>query len=249
MLNITFNKEETDILERGLNYALENPVKHFLQDLIIDTENAIKQYSLLGRTSASIRLNTTFRGLAPSPTSGKTETLYSNELTRLCARENYIESCRRESFKSYAIKQLDINEQNTYRFLTSKKLKQIRTKLKQSNLMITKADKENAVVIMNKDSYTHKVEAFLKENQFTELRKDPTDNYQKQIQNAISKSNTLIDRQQKKYLTQIKPQPPTLKAQIKIHKVNEPIRPVVNNIYAPTYKIAKFLNKWLTDTL
>jgi hypothetical protein len=65
------------------------------------------QYSFLGRTPASIRLNTTFRGLAPAPSSGKTnlnqfclrmvtelvpETLYSNELTRLCARENYIES-------------------------------------------------------------------------------------------------------------------------------------------------------------
>jgi hypothetical protein len=48
------------------------------------------QYSLLGRTAASIRLNTTFRGLAPSPSSGKTD-LYSNELTRLCAREDYIE--------------------------------------------------------------------------------------------------------------------------------------------------------------
>jgi hypothetical protein len=60
------------------------------------------QYSLLGRTAALIRLNTTFRGLVPSPSSGKTvflrmgtelvpETLYSNELTRLCAREDYIE--------------------------------------------------------------------------------------------------------------------------------------------------------------
>jgi hypothetical protein len=29
------------------------------------------QYSLLGRTAALIRLNTTFRGLAPSPSSGK----------------------------------------------------------------------------------------------------------------------------------------------------------------------------------
>jgi hypothetical protein len=29
------------------------------------------------------------------------ETLYSNELTRLCALENYIESCRRECFKTY----------------------------------------------------------------------------------------------------------------------------------------------------
>jgi hypothetical protein len=96
------------------------------------------QYSLLGRTAASVRLNTTFRGLAPSPSSGKTdltynssvpcfstcrgrenqtgfvtgqtscmlnqfclrmgtelvpETLYSKELTRLCAREDYIDLC------------------------------------------------------------------------------------------------------------------------------------------------------------
>jgi hypothetical protein len=34
------------------------------------------------------------------------ETLYSNELTRLCARDDYIESCRRESFKTYIIKKL-----------------------------------------------------------------------------------------------------------------------------------------------
>jgi hypothetical protein len=30
-------------------------------------------------------------------------TLYLNELTRLCAREDYIESRRRESFKTYKI--------------------------------------------------------------------------------------------------------------------------------------------------
>jgi hypothetical protein len=76
-----------------------------------------------------------------------------------------------------------------------------------------------------------------------------TDKYQKQIQQTIIKCNTLNDKQRKKYLTQIKPQPPNLKAQIKIQKDNEPIRPVVNNIHAPTYKVAKFLNKWLTDTL
>jgi hypothetical protein len=32
----------------------------------------LQLYSLLGRTAASTRLNTTFRGLAPSPSSGKT---------------------------------------------------------------------------------------------------------------------------------------------------------------------------------
>jgi hypothetical protein len=38
------------------------------------------QYSLLGRTAASIRLNTTFRGLAPSPSSGKTDLTYNSSV-------------------------------------------------------------------------------------------------------------------------------------------------------------------------
>ena len=48
---------------------------------------------------------------------------------------------------------------------------------------------------------------------------------------------------------QIKPQSPNMKVQIKIHKENEPIRPVVNNIQAPTHKIAKYLNKWLPNQI
>jgi hypothetical protein len=36
------------------------------------------------------------------------ETLYLNELTRLCAREDYIESCHSESFKTY------VNAQNIW---------------------------------------------------------------------------------------------------------------------------------------
>jgi hypothetical protein len=58
-----------------------------LSSLVNSLNNGVRmnQYSFLGRTAVSVRLNTTFRGLAPSPSSGKTD-LYSNELTRLCAR-------------------------------------------------------------------------------------------------------------------------------------------------------------------
>jgi hypothetical protein len=38
------------------------------------------EYSFLGRTAASTRLNTTFRGLAPSPTSGKTDLTYCSSV-------------------------------------------------------------------------------------------------------------------------------------------------------------------------
>jgi hypothetical protein len=37
--------------------------------------------------------------------------------------------------------------------------------------------------------------------------------------------------------------PPALKAQLKLHKKNIPIRPVINNRTAPSYKLAKHLTK------
>jgi hypothetical protein len=40
--NIKFSKEEIHTLEAGHNYALGCQPKHFLKDLIIDTENAIQ---------------------------------------------------------------------------------------------------------------------------------------------------------------------------------------------------------------
>lgn len=114
---------------------------------------------------------------------------------------------------------------------------------------MVKADKGSTMVILNKDTCARKIDDFLQENQFMHLQKDPTEKFQKQLQQIIPKCKDIIDKQQKKYLLQIKPRPPTLKAQIKTHKENEPIRPVVNNIQAPTYKLAKFLNKWLQDRL
>jgi hypothetical protein len=47
------------------------------------------------------------------------------------------------------------------------------------------------------------------------------------------------------YLMNIKPTAPHLNAYIKTHKQDRPIRPVINNIPAPSYKTAKFLNKKL----
>ena len=34
-----------------------------------------------------------------------------------------------------------------------------------------------------------------------------------------------------------------LNALIKIHKDDKPVRPVINNIHAPSYRLAKYLNK------
>jgi hypothetical protein len=61
--------------------------------------------------------------------------------------------------------------------------------------------------------------------------------------------NLIIDTHKKRHLTQVKPIAPALNALIKLHKFNEPILPVVNDIHAPTYKLAKFLKRCLSETL
>jgi hypothetical protein len=55
----------------------------------------------------------------------------------------------------------------------------------------------------------------------------------------------LIDKQAQKFLINIKPTAPKLNIYIKTHKDNEPIRPVINNTQAPSYKLAKHVNKKL----
>jgi hypothetical protein len=40
---------------------------------------------------------------------------------------------------------------------------------------------------------------------------------------------------------------PQLNALIKIHTEDKPIRPVINNIRAPSYKIARYINKKLNQ--
>jgi hypothetical protein len=42
---------------------------------------------------------------------------------------------------------------------------------------------------------------------------------------------------------------PTLMAQIKLHKPDKPIRPIINNMNAPTYKVAKYLLEILNKRL
>jgi len=75
------------------------------------------------------------------------------------------------------------------------------------------------------------------------LNKDPTEIYQKQIQQAIQKYITLIDKQTHRYLLNIKPVASKLNVHLKTHKDNLPIRPVINNIQAPSYKTARYVNK------
>jgi hypothetical protein len=84
---------------------------------------------------------------------------------------------------------------------------------------------------------------------FQKLSKDPTDKYQKIIIQTLQHCNLIVNKKQVKHLIQKKPQPPSLKAQIKIQKPDHPIKPVVNYINTTSYKVSKFLVNKLNDHL
>jgi hypothetical protein len=93
------------------------------------------------------------------------------------------------------------------------------------------------------------VQLFNTENGLRMLKKDPTAKFQNNVKEVVKKCNIIINKSNKYKFIQIKPQAPKLNVLIKLHKVNLPIRPVVNYKNAPTYHIAKFLAKWLKQNM
>jgi MinD superfamily P-loop ATPase len=91
-------------------------------------------------------------------------------------------------------------------------LNQIKNILQKDNLTVTKADKNKAIVIINKTMLEQKIETFIQEMGITTLPKDPTDQFHKQIQHAILRCQTIIERKQQKFLLHINPFPSTVAA-------------------------------------
>ena len=135
------------------------------------------------------------------------------------------------------------NRNNTLHKRQQYIINEIRKILQKNNLTIVNSDKRKAIIIINKYILEEKIMNFMQENKITKLNKDPTDKYRKQIQQAIKNCNLIIEKHTQRYLTNIKLMAPKLNVYLKIHKVNEPIRPVINNMQAPPYKAAKYLNK------
>lgn len=130
---------------------------------------------------------------------------------------------------------------------SSNHLKTVKRKIRDNNLVVSKADKGNTVVIMDRTEYIEKTEDFLKSGNTIKLKKDPTSKYNTHLKQALKDTNFILTKNEKNKLINMNPAIPTLKALPKIHKLNTPIRPVVNCRNAPTYHLAKFLHKHISQ--
>ena len=170
LTNTKFTKEQISTLALGPNYALEKDPKHYINELIIDTENAIRQLDP--------KVQNTFRYMA------------TTKVKQIMASSTHHTLHRRHHYN----------------------LNQIRKTLQKNNLTIARADKNRAII--NKNSLEQKIKVFIQEKGITHLNKDPTDLYQKQIQQTLQKCDSLIEKGKHSYLMNIRPTTPKLNAYI-----------------------------------
>jgi hypothetical protein len=94
-------------------------------------------------------------------------------------------------------------------------INQIKDILCRDELIVTKADKNKAIVVIKRETLDQKIHTFLQENDITQINKDPTEVYQRQIQQALQECNLVIEKERGKYLINKKPAVPKLNTYIK----------------------------------
>ena len=111
------------------------------------------------------------------------------------------------------------------------------------DIEIRKADKSANYVILNKCDYIDKLNAILSDSsKFKNIKKDPTNLLKQKANKLIETLNSAKgDPKLAKIVGDYKPG--YIYGNVKTHKANNPLRPIISQIPTPTYNLAKSLNK------
>jgi hypothetical protein len=130
--------------------------------------------------------------------------------------EKWIETLALEA--ETAINNLEITEQNYYRHVVSRKIKDIyrndkeRKRIETNNehkkqnskeQTITKADKGKTLVILKQEEYKHKINNFIHDNHFIKSDENPTQ-HQKLVKLTLKQCNNIIRKEDRWKYTNMK---------------------------------------------
>ena len=85
--------------------------------------------------------------------------------------------------------------------------------------------------------------------QLDTLCTDPTNTFQKSIRKCLNSCKTQINNKQKAKLINVNPYPANIHGLTRIHKLENPIRQLVNWWLAPGYKLTKFFTNLLNQII
>lgn len=117
-----------------------------------------------------------------------------------------------------------------------------------SSIIILRADKGNATVVLDSSTYDQKINEVLSDkSKYSPLNKDPTNKLERRLVKTLSQLHNQgeLDHEYKRRLTPSQSHAPQLYGLPKVHKEGIPLRPIVSTIGSPHYALAKELARIL----
>jgi len=123
---------------------------------------------------------------------------------------------------------------------------------KQPDILVTRADKGNVTVLMNRADYNIKMEQLLSDNNTYEIvKKDPTKVITRELRSLLTKwfNKKYIDHTTYKRIYCSDSVLPRAHGLPKIHKEDHPLRIIVSSINSPLYNFSWFLQEVLATSI
>lgn len=120
------------------------------------------------------------------------------------------------------------------------------------DVFITKADKSQVTVIMDKEVYIDRMTEMLNDKTtYTLLNKDPVKRITTKLNDLIKtwRNNEIIDENTYKCLNCTNGNLPRCYGLPKVHKPGYPLRIIVSSVGSPLYNVAKFLHDILHESI
>ncbi|XP_054257628.1 uncharacterized protein LOC128982715 [Macrosteles quadrilineatus] len=112
---------------------------------------------------------------------------------------------------------------------------------KDGTVKILPADKGNATVVLDTVTYEEKMLETLQSGQYTQLKKDPTETFERKIASTLRKHKKFFSDKQRTRLTPHHSKIPHMYGLPKIHKPNVPLRPIVSSRDSACRELSKVL--------
>ncbi|KAL3269429.1 hypothetical protein HHI36_008499 [Cryptolaemus montrouzieri] len=112
-------------------------------------------------------------------------------------------------------------------------------------ITILPADKGNATVIMNTKDYEDKMAKILNDECYKETNTDPTIYLERKTKKLIERSSISMEIKKDLLPREKSFRIPKLYGLPKIHKTDNPLRPIVSAVNSPTHNVARYLAKQL----
>lgn len=216
--NYELNQIERQVLSKGLKYGIH--------ERKVDTYEILARFELLAQSfnRMDISQNVDERAAVFDP------------------KNTFIQELQRMAFEF-----IEISKQATDNLTHDERQALIKLS-KNNDIIVSKADKGNAVVIQNRNDYMKKVsEILLTHGKFNKLPSDPTIEREKSLQNSLKYlwktrhlDETILDR-----ITPCGSRSGVLYGLPKVHKKGAPIRPIISAVQTYNYGLAKYLDEIL----